>query len=137
MYSKITRLISVSTIAIFCGVIGASPAIAQTSINVSTDRPDISLTQPTALKTGDNQFEVTVKTASGEPINDAVVSVVLLKHRTATNGWMWKKVKLTPSGSGMYMGSGKVAAKGKWETTIKVKKGGQKIGQKKVTLVAA
>lgn len=136
-YASAIRTFAFSGMVAVFGVMAASSAAAQTTANASGRRgPDITLTQPTALKTGENQFEVVIKGGGGEPINDAAVSVVLAMSRTATNGWMWKEVKLTPSGNGMYMGSGKVASRGKWETTIKVKKDGKKIAQKKVTLIA-
>src|SRR5258705_13813914 len=109
--SVVCRLAVSATVTIF-GAMGASSANAQTKLNVNVNpsRPDITLTQPTALKTGDNEFEVIVKGAGGAPVNDAAVSVVLVMSRTATNGWMYKKVKLQPAGNGMYMGSGEVAS---------------------------
>ena len=135
--SVICRLAVSTTVTIF-GLMAVSSAKAQTKpkVNVNVSGPDIALTQPTALKTGDNEFEVIVKGAGGAPVNDAAVSVVMVMSRTATNGWMYKEVKLRPAGNGMYMGSGRVASRGKWETTVKVRKDGKKIGQKKVILTA-
>lgn len=103
-------------------------------------RPDITLAQPTALSTGENRFEVTVKGADGQPINDAVVFVVMTTTRIPATGWLWKEVKLTPSGNGTYAGSGRLPRAPKWtkwETTIQVKKDGKRLGQKKVTLTVA
>ena len=94
------------------------------------------LMQPTAAKTGDNQFEVMVKSADGKPISDADVSVILLMPKTATMAEMRNEAKLKPSGNGMYMGAGNVMMAGKWTTTVMVMKNGKDIGQKKVTLTA-
>lgn len=134
-----SRTLAISAIVTVFSAFLASSVTAQPEprARVNAPGPDIVMTQPKALKTGDNQFEVIVKGADGQPINDAAVSLELVMVRTAVNGWMWKEVKLTPSGNGMYMGSGKLPSKGKWETTIKVKKDGKKIGQKKLALVAA
>lgn len=115
----------------------ATVAAAQTRPNVKGAVLDITLAQPATLKTGENQFEVTVKGADGQPINDAIVTVVLTTSRLPAQGWLWKEVKLTPSGNGMYMGAGALPNAPKWETTIKVKKDGKKIGQRKVTLASS
>lgn len=98
--------------------------------------PDIMLMQPTAAKTGDNQFEVMVKGANGKPLSDADVSVVLVMPKTATMAEMRNEMKLKPSGNGMYMGSGNVMMAGRWNATVSVKQGGKEIGQKKVALTA-
>jgi len=98
--------------------------------------PNIMLMQPTAPKTGDNQFEVMVKGADGKPISDADVSVVLVMPKTATMAEMRNEVKLKSSGKGMYMGSGNVMMAGTWNAAVTVKQGGNEIGQKKVTVTA-
>ena len=98
--------------------------------------PEIMLMQPSAAKTGDNQFEVMVKGADGNPVTDADVSVVLVMPKTATMAEMRNEVKLKSSGNGMYMGSGNVMMAGKWTATVMVMKGGKDLGQKKLTLTA-
>lgn len=136
--TSVIRKFGLSVMVVVLGLIAVSFASAQTRPKASVDvpRPDIILTQPTALKTGENQFEVIVKNADGQPINEAAVSVVLSHSRTATTGWMWKEVKLEPTGNGAYTGSGKVLSKGKWETTVNVRKDGKKIARKKFMLTA-
>ena len=136
--TRVTRTFELSVMAGVFGVISVSIASAQArpQASVVPPRPDIILTQPTALKTGENQFEVIVKNVDGQPINDAAVSVVLSHSRTATTGWMWKEVKLEPTGKGAYTGSGKVLSKGKWETTVNVRKDGKRIARKKFMLTA-
>jgi hypothetical protein len=118
---------------------GASPLSAQAkpkAKGAKTAGADIMLMQPTAAKTGDNQFEVMVKGADGKPISDADVSVVLVMPKTATMAEMRNEVKLKPTGNGMYAGSGNVMMAGKWTTTVMVMKNGKDVGEKKVTLTA-
>ena len=119
-------------------LVAASSATAQAKpkAKAKTAGPDIMLMQPTAAKTGDNQFEVMVKGADGKRINDADVSVVLVMPKTAKMAEMRNEVKLKPSGNGMYMGSGNVMMAGTWNATVMVMRGGKDIGQKKVTLAA-
>lgn len=134
-----TMLAGLALLALTTGAAAQSRS-TQPNSNVREAGLEISLAQPTALTTGENQFEVIVKGADGQPINDAVVSVVLTTDRIPATGWLWKELKLTRSGDGMYAGSGKLprAPKwAKWETTIQVKKDGKKVGQKKVTLTVA
>lgn len=134
-----TTLAGLALLALTTGAAAQSRS-TQSNISGREARLDISLAQPTALRTGENQFEVMVKGADGQPINDAVVFVVLTTARIPATGWLWKEVKLTPSGNGMYAGSGKLLQAPKWakrETTIQVRKDGRRVGQKKVTLSVA
>ena len=116
--------------------VSSATAQAKPKAKTKTAGPDIMLMQPTAAKTGENQFEVMVKGADGKPISDADVSVILLMPKTATMAEMRNEVKLKPSGNGMYMGAGNVMMAGKWTTTVMVMKNGKDIGQKKVILTA-
>ena len=135
---NVIRTFVVSAVVAVFGVVAVSSATAQTKPKAKAKAagPDIMLMQPTAAKSGDNQFEVMVKGADGKPISDADVSVVLVMPKTATMAEMRNEVKLKPSGNGMYMGSGNVMMAGKWNTTVMVMKDGKDIGQKKVTLTA-
>jgi len=117
----------------------ASPAVAQAKTKSKAAKPagvDVMLMKPTAVKAGENQFEVMVKGADGKPINDADVSLLFVMPKTATMAGMRNEVKLKPSGNGMYVGPGNVMMAGTWNTTVSVKQGGKEIGQKKVTLTA-
>jgi len=136
--SSVIRRFVVSAVVAAFGAVAASSATAQAKPKAKAKAagPDIMLMQPTAAKSGDNQFEVMVKGADGKPINDAEVSLVLVMPKTATMAEMRNEVKLKPSGNGMYMGSGNVMMAGKWNTTVMVMKDGKDIGQKKVTLTA-
>jgi hypothetical protein len=117
----------------------ASPAVAQPKTKSKAAKSagvDIMLMKPTAVKAGENQFEVMVKGADGKPLNDADVSVLFVMPKTATMAEMRNEVRLKPSGNGMYMGAGNVMMAGKWNATLSVKQGGKEIGQKKITLTA-
>jgi len=99
---------------------------------------DIMLMQPsaTAVKSGDNQFEVMVKSADGKPIEKADVSVLFVMPPTGATAEMRNEVKLKPAGGGKYTGSGNVMMAGKWNVTISVKQNGKEIGQKKLAVTA-
>ena len=137
-FRKVFSRIVAATIAVALSATAVSPALAQATpkAKTATTGLDIMLMQPTAAKSGDNQFEVMVKGANGQPISDADVSVVLIMPKTATMAEMRNEVKLKPSGNRMYMGSGNVMMAGKWTPTVMVMKGGKDIGQKNVTLTA-
>ena len=49
---------------------------------------------------------------------------------------MRNEVKLKPAGAGKYTGTGQVTMSGQWNVTVSVKKGGNDIGEKKLSLTA-
>ena len=134
----VMRSVKTSVAVAAITLISVWSASAQTTANPTPKMagPEIMLMQPTAPKSGDNQFQVMVKGTDGKPINDADVSVVLLMSKTATMAEMRNEVKLKPSGNGMYTGPGNVMMAGTWNATVSVKRSGKEIGQKKVTLTA-
>jgi len=96
-------------------------------------------TAPSPAKAGaDNQFDVTVKDAKGQPIADAEVSVILVMPAMPAMKMaeMRNEVKLKPAGGGTYSGTGQVMMSGKWNITVSVKQAGKEIGSKKLTLTA-
>jgi Cu(I)/Ag(I) efflux system membrane fusion protein/cobalt-zinc-cadmium efflux system membrane fusion protein len=95
-------------------------------------------TQPDPPKTGENQLEVTVKDASGKSIDDAEVSVQFFMPAMPTMAMpsMRSEAKLTPAGGGVYRGTGQVMMAGRWETTVTVTRGGQRLGTKQQQVVA-
>lgn len=99
---------------------------------------DIMLMKPTAVKTGDNQFEVMVKGTDGKAVSDADVSIVFVMPAMPAMKMaeMRNEVMLKAAEAGMYTGTGQVTMAGKWNVTISVKQNGKEIGQKKVTLTA-
>src|SRR5262249_26834508 len=136
---RIGKGVRIAAVVTFAALALASAMSAQEKPKAKSGKaagPDIMLMQPTAAKSGDNQFEVMVKGADGKPSADAEVSVVLVMPKTATMAEMRNEVKLKASGDGMYRGSGNVMMAGKWSATVMVMKGGKDIGDKKVTLTA-
>jgi hypothetical protein len=119
--------------------LAVSVATAQTAKS-KTAKPaaDIVLTQPepTAVKSGDNEFEVMVKGADGKPLENADVSILFVMPPSGGMAEMRNEVKLKPAGGGKYTGPGNVMMAGKWNVTISVKQKGKQIGRKKVSVTA-
>lgn len=103
------------------------------------DELDITFrSQPDPPKMGDNQLEVIVKDASGKPIADGDVSVQFFMAAMPTMNMpaMRNEVKLSPAGGGVYRGVGQVMMAGRWDATVTVTRGGQRVGSKQLTVVA-
>ncbi len=94
--------------------------------------------QPDPPKIGENQMEVTVKDSSGKPIDGAEVDVQFFMPAMPTMNMpaMRNNVKLSPSGGGVYRGTGQVLMAGQWEATVAVTRNGQRLGAKQLTVVA-
>jgi RND family efflux transporter MFP subunit len=95
-------------------------------------------TVPEPAKTGDNQLEATVKDAAGKPIDDAEVTVQFFMPAMPTMNMpaMRSDAKLAPAGGGVYRGSGQVMMAGRWDATVTVVRGGQRLGSKQLPVVA-
>jgi len=95
-------------------------------------------TRPDPPRTGENQLEVTVKDASGKPIDDADVNVQFFMPAMPTMAMpsMRSEAKLSPAGGGVYRGTGQVMMAGRWETTVTVTRAGQRLGTKQQQVVA-
>jgi RND family efflux transporter MFP subunit len=95
-------------------------------------------TSPDPPRTGDDQFEAVVKDATGKPIDDADVSVQLFMPAMPTMNMpaMRNETKLSPVGGGLYRGSGQVMMAGRWDATVTVVRGGQRLGAKQLPMVA-
>lgn len=106
-----------------------------------TARQQLNITfraQPDPPQTGDNTFEVTVKGADGQPIADAEVTVVFLMAAMPSMSMpaMKNETKLAPAGNGVYRGAGQVMMAGRWDVTIVVSRGGQRLGSRQIGVVA-
>ena len=134
------RITATSLAVMALSLMAIAPTAAQAKPKAKAAKPglDIMLMQPKAVKTGDNQFEVMVKGADGNPVTDADVSVLFVMPAMPAMKMaeMRYEVKLKPSGAGMYTGSGNVMMAGTWNVTVSVKQGGKDLGQKKLTLTA-
>lgn len=94
--------------------------------------------QPDPPRTGDNTFEVVVRDPAGQPINDADVSVTFFMPAMPTMNMpaMRNSAKLPPAGGGTYRGSGQVIMAGRWDVTVDVTRGGQRLGSRQFAVVA-
>jgi RND family efflux transporter MFP subunit len=100
---------------------------------------DIALrTLPDPPKAGENQFEAIVKDATGKSIDDGEVTVQLLMPAMPTMNMpaMRNEIKLSPAGGGVYRGSGQVMTAGRWDVTVTVVRGGQRLGTRQLPMVA-
>jgi RND family efflux transporter MFP subunit len=114
----------------------AAPATAPASAPSGTQITFTTVPDPP--KTGENQLEATVKDASGKPIDDAEVSVQFFMPAMPTMNMpaMRSEAKLSPAGGGVYRGMGQVMMAGRWDTTVTVTRGGQRLGTKQLPVVA-
>ena len=112
----------------------AAPGAPATAVSL-----EITLrTTPDPPKIGDTQLEATVKDASGKPVDDADVSVQFFMPAMPTMNMpaMRNEAKLTPAGGGVYRGMGQVMMAGRWDATVTVMRGGQRLGTKQLPVVA-
>lgn len=106
-----------------------------------TDRARLSITfrsQPDPPRSGENQLEGVVKMPDGTPVTDAEVSVVFFMAAMPTMNMpaMRNEAKLAHAGNGVYRGTGQVMMAGRWDVTVNVLRGGQRIGSQQVSVVA-
>lgn len=117
---------------------GYEPAPATRTSGAARQQLDIALrTQPNPPKVGDNVFEVTVKDANGKPLDDAEVTLQFFMPAMPTMNMpaMKNEVKLPGKGGGAYRGPGEIMMAGRWDATVLVTKGGQRIGSKSLPVV--
>jgi Cu(I)/Ag(I) efflux system membrane fusion protein/cobalt-zinc-cadmium efflux system membrane fusion protein len=113
---------------------GGSPAAS-----APADRLDIAFRpQPDPPRTGDNMLEVSVKDASGQPVTDADVSVTFFMAAMPTMNMpaMRNAATLQHAGGGVYRGPGQVMMAGRWDVTVDVMRGGQRLGSRELSMVA-
>ena len=93
---------------------------------------------PDPPKVGENQFEIMVKDPAGKPVDGADVSIQFFMAAMPTMNMpaMRNEVKLNSAGGGTYRGSGEIMMAGRWDATVTVSRGGQRIGIKQTTIVA-
>ena len=129
---------AVAVLGLLASGVSAAQSKPKPTTKPTAAKLDIMLMQPTAtaVKSGDNQFEVMVKGADGKPIEKADVSLLFVMPPMGAMAEMRNEVKLKPAGGGKYTGSGNVMMAGKWNVTISVKQNGKEIGQKKLAVTA-
>lgn len=102
-------------------------------------RMDITFrSEPDPARVGDNTFDVTVRGPDGQPVADAEVSVVFFMAAMPSMSMpaMKNETKLAPAGNGIYRGAGQVMMAGRWDVTVVVSRGGQRVGSRQIGLVA-
>jgi hypothetical protein len=93
---------------------------------------------PDPPRTGENQFEVRVTDAAGQPIEDAAVTVTFFMPAMPSMNMpaMRNAVTLVPSGNGAYSGAGQVLTAGRWDVTVTVVRAGQRLGARQLAVIA-
>ena len=93
---------------------------------------------PDPAKVGENQFEVMVKDPTGKPVDGAEVSIQFFMAAMPTMHMpaMRNEVKLSSAGDGTYRGTGQVMMAGRWDASVTVTRGGQRLGTKQLPVVA-
>jgi RND family efflux transporter MFP subunit len=109
-----------------------APAGAASSLTVSFR------TAPDPPRSGENTFEVDLKDASGHPIEDAQVRVVLFMPAMPSMNMpaMSSEARLSHAGGGTYRGNGMVTMSGRWDVTITATRNGARLGSRQTTVVA-
>jgi hypothetical protein len=95
-------------------------------------------TKPSPLGLGQNLFEVALTDASGQPISDADVMLVLVMPADpkTKHPEMKTEGKLNNIGKGKYNGFAMVTMAGDWNVTVTATRSSKQIGQKKERLTA-
>ena len=109
-----------------------APAAAGQGLEI-TFRP-----QPDPPRAGDTTLEVSVKDAAGAPVTDADVSVTFFMAAMPSMNMpaMRNAASLQHVGGGVYRGTGQVMTAGRWDVTVTVMRGGQRLGSRELSMVA-
>jgi len=108
---------------------GAGQAAAAQTLNIE-------IVEPKQPKVGSNSVQVTVRDASGKPVEGAQVEISVFMHQMGNMAPMSSKANLTSSGGGQYSGTVDIPMAWTWQTTITVKRGDQVLGVKQLNLTA-
>jgi hypothetical protein len=94
--------------------------------------------RPDPPRTGDNEFEVAVKDAKGQPVVNADVTVQLFMPAMPTMNMpaMRNEMTLPHVGGGVYRGMGQVIMAGRWDATVAVARDGKPLGRHQFAVVA-
>jgi membrane fusion protein, copper/silver efflux system len=110
-------------------------ADAASAINAAQANAEMT-SDPSPPHKGRNTFRVKLTDAKGAPISGAEVSVTFLMPAMPEMGMaaMRIPVALSDKGNGVYEGSGELGSSGTWQVTIQVKKSGQTILSKQLSV---
>ena len=107
--------------------------------SAARERLDITFrSDPDPPRSGNNTLEVAVADPEGQPLIDAEVSVVFYMAPMPTMNMpaMQTDATLTHQGGGVYRGVGEVIVAGRWDVTVLVSRGGQRLDSRTLTVVA-
>jgi len=123
----------VAVFVVLAVIVYARPAATQTSVVTLT-----LTTRPSPLGLGQNLFEVTVKSAKGQPVTNADVSLLLLMPADPKTKHPEMRVEgtLHNAGGGKYSGIAIVTMAGDWDVTVRAHEKGKVIGEKKARVTA-
>ena len=111
---------------------GAMPPAAEQGLDI-TFRP-----QPDPPRTGETVLEVSVKDAAGAPVTDAEVAVTFFMAAMPSMNMpaMRNATSLRHVGGGVYRGTGEWLMSGRWDVSVTVMRGGQRLGSRQLSMVA-
>ena len=95
-------------------------------------------TTPDPPRNGENEFSVVVKNAAGAAVEDAQVKVVLYMPAMPSMNMpaMTSEATLAHGGGGTYRGKGMVSMAGRWDVTVTVSRGSDRLGTRQTSIVA-
>ncbi len=96
----------------------------------------IEILEPKQAKVGGNSVRLTVRDASGKPVEGAQVEIGLFMPQMGNMAPMSSKATLQTSGGSEYTGTIDVPMAWTWQTTITVKRGDQVLGAKQMNITA-
>lgn len=150
MFSKVSRqtvwLVALCGLNVACArdpePVAAAPQ-SQASVPATTvaGSPALNISfnmDPNPPQAGDNKLEVSVKQADGTPLTDATVTAVFYMPAMPSMGMpeMRSTFALSSTGNGIYRGTGELVMSGTWDVTVNVARGQEKLGNKKLTIIA-
>ncbi len=94
-------------------------------------------TEPDPPRHGDNLFVVEARDAEGRAVTDADVIVTFYMPPMPSMNMpaMSAEARLLPETEGVYRGHGRISMAGRWDATVVVSRGGQRLGSRQFALV--
>jgi RND family efflux transporter MFP subunit len=92
--------------------------------------------QPDPPRAGDTTLEVVVRDGTGRPVTDAEVSVTFFMAAMPSMNMpaMRNQTPLRHVQDGLYRGTGQILMAGRWDVTVAVMRGGQRLGSRDVSM---
>jgi len=122
------------------GSFAPPPPGAGAASSMNSPQANVELTSdPNPPRKGSNAFRVKVTDTSGAPISGAQVSVTFFMAAMPAMGMaaMRAQVNLREKTGGTYEGSSQLGSGGTWQVTILIRKNGQAIASKQISVSAA